>query len=107
MLETIYLTILFVSFSIWAYIMIRNELVYKFISKTNRLIYNYNMLQINTFFEMQHHCIDEGLPLMDQSNIKELEYITSKYYSLVYSFKPLKLKYWLSKEVVEELNKVK
>lgn len=103
------LPIFAITVSLHIYFMLRISKVTKFLRNVIQLVYEYNLKQINLFYEIQREAIREGLPLMDENAIKELDFqkLFPSYNKVLYSFKPLTLENWLSKEVVEELNKFK
>lgn len=105
MIGLIMFTLLIVFSLLSVYILIRNNFVYEFVTSLNETCYQV--------------CLNHNDKIYDYNNLKDfmkehekLEDIWKSiseigYEKMLYSFKPLKPKYWLNKEQLEFINNLK
>lgn len=90
-MEYTLLIIFIISFALSIYFFYRNDETYKFRTYINQMCYDYNIRHLS--------------PL---SNLKEDAYKwfydKYSYEDMLFSFNPLKLKYWYTKEEIDKIN---
>jgi len=97
--------ILFIVFLSLIYILIRNNFVYKFVTDLNETCYQICSNHNEKIFD----CNNLEDFTKEQERLEDMwESISEiKYEKMLYSFKPLKPKYWLNKEQLEFINNSK
>lgn len=97
--------ILLIVFLSSIYILVRNNFVYKFVTNLNETCYQICLNHSNKIYGYNNleDFIKEHEKLEDMwESISKI-----KYEKILYSFKPLKPKYWLNKEQLEFINNSK
>ena len=86
---TVFVTFLLVGFALCGYLLVRNHFVGEFHTEIIELCFQYNERRI--YENVPYDCAYDWF------------YHKHPYCKMVLSFKPLKLKYWYTKEEIEKL----
>lgn len=86
------------------YIMYRNDKVYNFLTKINFIIHN-NIINRLDSYESGEEYIEDYDNFQRYSNLMNKLRDKYTYNKLLWSFKPLKLKYWYTEEEIKMLLK--
>lgn len=104
MISLIIFTLLIV-FLLSIYILIRNNFVYKFVTNLNETCYQICLNHSNKIFDYNN--LEDFMKEHERMEDMWESISKIKYEKMLYSFKPLKPKYWLNKEQLEFINNPK
>lgn len=97
--------ILLIIFLSSMYILVRNNFVYKFVTNLNETCYQICLNHSNKIFDYNN--LEDFMKEHERMEDMWESISKIKYEKMLYSFKPLKPKYWLNKEQLEFINNPK